>query len=437
VPPILPVNGVLILEGTALAGGRAYRLLAQRTPTPDPLVGVALSDQEGELYLNGVRFPIPGGPLIGWQTVRVLLRTNALAARVGQGRYWITLLTGSDGWVWQVAASWEVEADLRPFPVFAYASRLPDGTGVVLALTLLENPEWAELSLGDLNLSQTWGGFRRRRDGAPGFVFILPQGASGEGQVRVYKGRRYGQGTFSLPPWPAPQARTPTWRLPFWLPQDRLPQAHILEAVARVLPDGEGLATQVNPDEAQGRYLSIHATLFAAPPDLEEPEGALRIRLKALPAQRYASVPALRSHLRVLAQGGVAISDASASEGRPLRLDGTWALDGTQTLGGDPALALSPGRYLVRLYDTPMPWPYYWKEIIRLRPGGLEPVLRQDVAGGIARLGAAQVGAREPALGPTRDIWLAGFRQLDGSWTLDGSVRLVSGMVMRGPIEVA
>jgi hypothetical protein len=137
-----------------------------------------------------------------------------------------------------------------------------------------------------------------------------------------------------------------------------------------------------------------------------------------------------------LAQGGVAISDASSAEGRPLKLDGTWTLDGAQTLGGDPALTLTPGRYLVRLYDTPMPWPYYWKEIMRLRPAGLEPVLRQDVGGGMVRLGAAQVGAKEPALGPNRDIPLAGYRRLDGSWTLDGSVRLVSSMVVRSVVSV-
>ncbi len=431
------MNGVLTLESTAQAGGRTYRLMAQQTPTPDPLLGVALGEREGELYLSGTRSPIPGGPLVQGQAVRALLRASALVARVGQGRYWITLLAGDDGWVWQVAASWEVEVDLRPFPVFAYASRLPNGAGVVLALTPLEGPERAELTLGDLHLTQTWGGFRRRRDGAPGFVFTLPREASGEGQVRVYKGGRYGQAAFSLPPWAATPERTPTWRLPFWLPQDRPPQAHILEAVARVLPSGEGLATQVNPDEARGRYLSIHATLFAVPPDLEEPEDFLRVRLKALPARRHASVPALRSHLRVLAQGGVAISDASTSEGRPLKLDGTWALDGTQTLGGDPVLALTPGRYLVRLYDTPMPWPYYWKELMRLRPAGLEPILRQDVGGGMVRLGAAQVGAKEPALGPNRGIPLASYRWLDGSWQLDGSVRLTSGMVIRGPIEVA
>jgi hypothetical protein len=133
----------------------------------------------------------------------------------------------------------------------------------------------------------------------------------------------------------------------------------------------------------------------------------------------------------------VAISDASASEGKPLRLDGTWSLDGTQTLGGDPALTLTPGRYLVRLYDTPMEWPYYWKELMRLRPGGLEPVLRQDVGGGRVRLGTAQVGAKEPALGPEQDILLAGYRRLDGSWQLDGSARLAGGMVVRGPIEVS
>jgi hypothetical protein len=437
VPLILPVNGVLTLEGTALAGGRTYRLLAQRTPTPDPLVGVALSEKEGELYLNSIRSPIPGGPLAQGQSVRALLRVNALAARVGQGRYWITLLAGNDGWAWQVATSWEVEADFRSFPVFAYASRLPDGTGVVLVLTPLESPERAELTLGDLRLSQTWGGFRRRRDGAPGFLFILPQEAFGEGRVRVYKGGRYGQATFSLPPWLATPKRALTWRLPFWLPQDRLPQGQILEAIARVLPNGEDLATQVSPDRAQGRYLLAHAALFAAPPDLEEPEGSLRIRLKALPAQRYASVPALRSHLRVLAQGGVTVSDASSTEGKPLRLDGTWTLDGTQVLGGDPVLALPPGHYLVRLYDTPMPWPYYWKELLRLRPAGLEPVLRQDVGGGVVRLGATRVGAKESALGPTRDIWLAGYRRLDGTWTLDGSARLASGMVVRGVVSVS
>ena len=437
-PLVVPdANGVLTLEGTASAGGRTYRLLAQRTPTPDPLVGVALSEKEGELYLSGVRSPIPGGPLAQGQSVRALLRVNALVARVGQGRYRIALLAGGDGWVWQVATSWEVEVDLRPFPVFAYASRLPDGTGVVLVLTLLEGPERAELTLGDLHLSQTWGGFRRRRDGAPGFVFTLPPEASGEGQVRVYKGGRHGQAAFSLPPWVATPERTPTWRLPFWLPPDRPPQAHILEAIARVLPNGEDLATQVSPDRAQGRYLLAHAALFAAPPDLEEPEDFLRLRLKALPSQRHASIPSLRGHLKTLAQGGVAVSDASSTEGRPLRLDGTWALDGTQTLGGDPAIALAPGRYLVRLYDTPMPWPYYWKELMRLRPAGLEPILRQDVGGGMVRLGATQVGAKEPALGPNRVILLAGYRRLDGSWALDGSVRLASGMVVRGIVSVS
>jgi hypothetical protein len=437
VPLIVPdANGVLTLEGITLAGGRTYRLMAQRTPTADPLVGIALSDREGGLYLNGIWFPIPGGPLISWQTVRVLLQANALATRVGQGRYWITLLAGGDGWVWQVAASWEVEVDLRPFLVHIYTSRLADGTGVVLVLTPLEAPDRAELTLGDLRLSQTWEGFRRRRDGAAGFVFALPRGAAGEGRVRVYKGSRYGQGAFSLPPWSSPPERTPTWQLPFWLPQGQPPQSHILEGVTRVLPNGESLATQINPDQAQGRHLLLHASLFATPPDPEEPESSLHLRLKALPAQRYASVPALRAHLRALAQGGVAISDASSAEGRPLKLDGTWTLDGAQTLGGDPALTLTPGRYLVRLYDTPMPWPYYWKEIMRLRPAGLEPVLRQDVGGGMVRLGAAQVGAKEPALGPNRDIPLAGYRRLDGSWTLDGSVRLVSSMVVRSVVSV-
>jgi hypothetical protein len=437
VPLIVPVNGMLTLEGTALAGGRTYRLLAQQTPTPDPLVGVALGEREGELYLGGIRSPIPGGPLAQGQAVRALLQVNALTVRVGQGRYWITLLAGDDGWVWRVAASWEVEVDLRPFPVYAYASRLPNGVGVVLVLTPLESPEWADLTLGDLRLSQAWEGFRRRRDGAPGFVFILPREASGGGQVRVYKGGRYGQAPFSLPPWAATPERTPTWRLPFWLPQDRPPQAHILEAIARVLPNGEDLATQVSPDRAQGRYLLAHATLFAAPPDLEEPEDVLRLRLKALPSQRHASIPSLRAHLKALAQGGVAVSDASSTEGRSLRLDGTWMLDGTQVLGGDPALALPPGRYLVRLYDTPMEWPYYWKELMRLRPGGLEPILRQDVGGGRVRLGAAHVGTKEPALGPDRDIPLAGYRRLDGSWQLDGSAHLASGMVVRGMVSVS
>jgi hypothetical protein len=132
VPLILPVNGVLTLEGTASVGGKTYRLMAQRTPTPDPLVGVALGDREGELYLNSTRAPMFG--TAGWsvaqgQAVRVLLRVSALAARVGQGRYWIALLAGDDVWTWRVAASWEVEADYRPFPVYAYTSRLPNGTG--------------------------------------------------------------------------------------------------------------------------------------------------------------------------------------------------------------------------------------------------------------------------------------------------------------------
>lgn len=435
-PLILPMNGVLTLEGTALAGGRTYRLLAQRTPTPDPLVGVALSEKEGSLYLGGVQSPIPGGPLAQGQAVRVLLQVSALVTRVGQGRYWMTLLAGDDGWAWQVAASWEVEVDFRPFPVFAYASRLPDGAGVVLVLTPLEAPDRAELTLGDLYLSQAWGGFRRRRDGATGFVFTLPREASGEGRVQVYKGGRYGQATFSLPPWLAAPERVLNWKLPFWLPQDRPPQGHILEAIARALPSGEDLAAQVSPDRAQGRYLLAHAALFATPPDLEEPEDALRLRLKALPSQRHASVPSLRDHLKALAQGGVAVSDASSTEGRPLKLDGTWTLDGTQVLGGDPTLALPPGRYLVRLYDTPMAWPYYWRELLRLRPAGLEPILQQDVAGGVARLGASQVGTKEPALGPNLDILLARDRRLDGSWQLDGSARLASGMVVRGAIEV-
>jgi hypothetical protein len=84
-----------------------------------------------------------------------------------------------------------------------------------------------------------------------------------------------------------------------------------------------------------------------------------------------------------------------------------------------------------------MAWPYYWRELSRLRPAGLEPILRQDVAGGAARLGAAQVGAKELALGPTRDIWLAGYRRLDGTWKLDGSARLASGMVVRGAVSAS
>jgi hypothetical protein len=360
------------------------------------------------------------------------------------------LLAGREGWIWEVAAFWEVEVDFRTFPVYVYASRLPDGTGAVLVLTSIENPEWAELTLGDLRLSQAWGGFRRRRDGSPGFVFILPREVSGEGQVKVYKGGRYGQGTFFLPPWPTPSSRTPTWRLPFWLSENKLPLAHILEAVARVLPNGEDLVTQINPDKALGQYLSIHAALFATPPDIEEPEGALRIRLKALPGQHYTSIPALRSHFRALAQGGIVISDDSNPED-----------------GDHPTSPLGPGRYLVRFYDTPMPWPYYVQELMRLRPAGFEPVLQRSVGesrNGV-RLGAAVAGTKEPliklfrdiplgdamvargdiVLSPgtgggllefSRDIPLARSRQLDGSWELDGSVRLVSGMVFRDRIAL-
>ncbi len=436
-PLILPVNGVLTLEGTASVGGKTYRLMAQRTPTPDPLVGVALGDREGELYLGGARAPMFG--IAGWsvvqgQAVRVVLRASDLADRVGQGRYWIALLAGDVAWTWRVAAAWEVEVDFRPFPVYAYTSRLPNGTGVVLVVTPLEGPERAELTLGDLRLSQTWGGFRRRRDGAPGFAFTLPREASGEGVVRVYRGSRYGQARFRLAPWPtSPSERTVNWRLPFWLPAGQPPLAHLLEAVAQALPDGESVAAQVNPDRAQGRFLPIHAALFAATPDLEESEDLLRLRLKAIPSGIYASIPALRAHLKALTQGGVAVSDASSTEGRPQRLDGTWRLDGTQVLGGDPGLAVGPGRYLVRFYDAPMPWSYYWKEIARLRPAGLEPVLWQDVGGGIVRLGV-QVGAKEAALGPYRGVPLPEYRRVDGTWRLDGSARLASGMVARGAV---
>jgi hypothetical protein len=424
--------------------------MVQRTPTPDPLVGAALSNREGELYLDGLPSRIPGGPLFSGQSVRVVLRANDFVARVGQGRRKVVLLAGREGWAWEVAAVWDVDVDFRTFPVYTYASRLPDGKGVVLVLTPIENPERAELALGDLYLSQAWGGFRRRRDGSPGFVFILPREAFGEGLVKIYKGGRYGQGAFSLPPWPSSSPRTPVWRLPFWLPENKLPLAHILEAVARVLPNGEDLVAQINPDKAQGQYLSLHAALFAAPPDIEEPEGALRIRLKALPGQRYTSIPALRSHFRALAQGGVVISDDSNPED-----------------GDHPTPTLGPGRYLVRFYDTPMPWPYYVKELMRLRPAGLEPVLQRSVgeSGNGVRLGVAVVGTMEPViklfrdiplgdamvtrgdivLSPdtgdnllefSRDVPLARLRQLDGSWELDGSVRLVSGMVLRDEIAL-
>jgi hypothetical protein len=199
------------------------------------------------------------------------------------------------------------------------------------------------------------------------------------------------------------------------------------------LPDGESIAAQVNPDRAQGRLLLAHATLFAATPDLEESEDSLRLRLKAIPSGYYASVPALRAHLKALTQGGAAVSDASSIEGRPQRLDGTWKLDGTQVLGGDPGLAVGPGRYLVRFYDAPLPWPYYWEELTRLRPAGLEPVLWQDVGGGIVRLGV-QVGAKETGLGPYRGVPLPEYRRVDGTWRLDGSARLASGMVARGAV---
>jgi hypothetical protein len=192
----------------------------------------------------------------------------------------------------------------------------------------------------------------------------------------------------------------------------------------------------VNPDQAQGRFLLAHAPLFAATPDLEESEDFLRLRLKAIPSGYYASVPALRAHLKAITQGGVAVSDASSIEGRPVKLDGTWKLDGTQVLGGDPGLAVGPGRYLVRFYDAPLPWPYYWKELARLRPAGLEPVLWQDVGGGVVRLGI-QVGAKEAALGPYRDVPLPEYRRVDGTWRLDGAARLASGMVVRGAVTAS
>ncbi|MGM8838395.1 hypothetical protein [Thermus sp. 93170] len=425
---------MVLLSGTSARGGLSYRVRLQAAPTPDLLAGAALFGLRSRFYLDGAPAPMEGGPIAAGQNLRLELDPIDVLQRAGQGAHYAVVLAG-DALGWGVAAAWPVTVDFRPLNVYLYLSRLPTGHGVASAVVHEEAPEEAEWTWEGGSASQAWTGLRRARDGSPVFFLLLPPEVGGEVQVRVRKGMRLGMATGTLSPWP-PQAlsRSVRWRLPFWLPPDLPPQREVLEALARVLGQPLPGLADLSPTTAAGQALATYARLFAAPPLPEEPEDLLRRRILAIPQGRYATAQDLEGALRVFTPY-VSVNDRmNARRGLRYRLDGTWLLDGSATLGSGTAGDLQAGYYEIAIQDADAPPEWLVREAERLRPAGTLPIWRWMRPPSQPHLGAAHVGVREPAFAKEASLGLTGRRRLDGSWRLDGGAKLASGMVARdGP----
>ncbi|MBW6396026.1 hypothetical protein KZX47_12815 [Thermus sp. SYSU G05001] len=423
---------MLVLEGALARGGRTYRVRLQRSPTPDPLAGAALWGQDSRLYLTGALAPWEGGPVAPGEAVRLELAPQDLLRRGGMGRYHAVFLTHVDGEGWGVAAQWPLEMDFRPLPVFLYASRAPTGEALVTLVTHEEAPEFATLSWGQGTLSAPWEGLRRGRDSSPAFLFLLPREAEGEVEGVVRKGERWGRARTTLPPPPPLTApREVRWRLPWWLPPTGV-QGAVLEAIAPVLSALPGLK-DLSPATAAEWALDRYAHLFAASPATGESEEWRRARTLAVGRGLYLSRPALEAHLRAL--GPVSVSDRiSARVGFRRKLDGTWRLDGSVQLGSGSGGSLEPGRFEVAFQDLDLEARHLVQEVERLRPAGTEPVYRALRTPAKVSLKAAHAGVRELGAYWAVAASLAKRRKLDGTWRLDGSAKLRSGMAVRdGP----
>lgn len=425
-----------VLTSHLLTSGTAYRLMVQGSLQPSVLHGVRLEPHEGlELRINGIVKPLADTlPVSIGEPLSLAISQEALRRSVpSDGTSFITLLVLDEAW--RVGARWQVsvhtiapEAQVR---VVSLAKRL----ATVLISSASERATTATVTWPTGELHVAWGGLRDRRTG--GRAWLLPMGGGGAPQVAIpflssftaTVADDHGNETAMPVTIPEPPERIPpelAWALPFWLPPTG-ELGHVLSAFSEGLDVEMEPSSALSPRRASGAMLDIHARLGGVERFLGEDEASLRLRATALGDRQHLNARSLERHLTAVAGVMVQIGDQLTNVALEVlvRLTGARQLDGTWTLGGIEGGDLAPGRFVVHLREMPRaPLGLVLRELERLRPAGRLTTLQLGHRADLPLLPRLH-GVLEQRVEHGLDTTLfAGFRRLDGTWTLNGAIQL-------------
>ena len=424
-----------VLTSHLLVSGTAYRLMVQGSPQPSVLHGVRLEPHEGlELRINGIVKPLADTlPVSIGEPLSLAISQEALRRSVpSDGTSFITLLVLDEAW--RVGARWQVsvhtiapEAQVR---VVSLAKRL----ATVLISSASERATTATVTWPTGELHVAWGGLRDRRTG--GRAWLLPMGGGApQGAIPFLSSFTatvaddHGNETAMPVTIPEPPERIPpelAWALPFWLPPTG-ELGHVLSAFSEGLDVEMEPSSALSPRRASGAMLDIHARLGGVERFLGEDEASLRLRATALGDRQHLNARSLERHLTAVAGVMVQIGDQLTNVALEalVRLTGAHQLDGTWTLGGIEGGDLAPGRFVVHLREMPRaPLGLVLRELERLRPAGRLTTLQLSHRADLP-LSPRLHGVLEQRVEHGLDTTLfAGFRRLDGTWTLNGAIQL-------------
>ncbi len=424
-----------VLTSHLLTSGTAYRLMVQGSLQPSVLHGVRLEPHEGlELRINGIVKPLADTlPVSIGEPLSLAISQEALRRSVpSDGTSFITLLVLDEAW--RVGARWQVsvhtiasEARVR---VVSLAKRL----ATVLISSASERATTATVTWPTGELRVAWGGLRDRRTG--GRAWLLPMGGGApQGAIPFLSSFTatvaddHGNETAMPVTIPEPPERIPpelAWALPFWLPPTG-ELGHVLSAFSEGLDVEMEPSSALSPRRASGAMLDIHARLGGVERFLGEDEASLRLRATALGDRQHLNARSLERHLTAVAGVMVQIGDQLTNVALEVlvRLTGAHQLDGTWTLGGIEGGDLAPGRFVVHLREMPRaPLGLVLRELERLRPAGRLTTLQLGHRADLP-LSPRLHGVLEQRVEHGLDTTLfAGFRRLDGTWTLNGAIQL-------------
>jgi hypothetical protein len=172
-----------LLTGTTTESGQEYLVMVQRSPTPNPMVGVLLEDHPDiVLSKNGDEIPLQDqGPedyagnifITAGDTLTLTITVEAfeLTSRA-QGPHTITLIV-KDGATWRVGAYWTLIVNTIP-PVLNTRKLTLASDAVMLAVyTPDEQVNQATLTTAGGTRAQQWAGDRDALTGERVFFFTL------------------------------------------------------------------------------------------------------------------------------------------------------------------------------------------------------------------------------------------------------------------------